>query len=135
LQAHQYVSLIGGILSTSGIFMFAWTADVKHAWIVPVVAMGMFACGGTLVFGSATEYLARSGGSSNGEHAVAACGIFRWVFAAAFSIIAVPLFNAMDAAWAASVLGFINAGGTLLALLLLALDRVSRNSSSRQSAA
>jgi hypothetical protein len=114
--------------------MFAWTADPKLAWIIPVVAMGMFACGGTLVFVTATEYLARSGGSSNGEHAVAACSIFRWVFAAAFSLIAVPLFNAMDTAWAASVLGFINAGGTLLALLLIVLNRVSRNSSRRQSA-
>jgi hypothetical protein len=76
-----------------------------------------------------------SGGSSNGEYAVAACSIFRWIFAAVFSILAVPVFNAMDTAWAASVLGFINTGGTLLALLLLVLDRVSKNSSSRQSAA
>ena len=134
-QAPLWVGLIGSILSTGGIFMFAWTVNLKLAWIIPVVAMGVFACGGTLVFVSGIEYSRASSSSPNGEHAVTACSTFRWVFAAACSIIAVPLFNGIDTAWAASVLGFINAVGTLLALLLLVLDRSSKDSSRRQSAA
>ena len=134
-HTHLYVTLTGSLLSTGGIFMFAWTVDDKLAWIIPVVALGIFACGGTLVFVSATEYLKSTRSSSEGEHAVTGCSTVRWVFAAAFSIIAVPLFNAIDTAWAASVLGFINAGAAVLAMLLLALDQVSKNSPERRSAA
>ena len=134
-QRHLYVSLLGSLLSTGGLFMFGWTVSPNASSIVSVVAMGIFACGGILVFASCTNYLYTiSSSATKGEHAVAAANIFRWLFAAAFAIFAVPLFGAMDPAWATSVLGFINAGGSLMALILLVVSNLSKDSSKSRGA-
>ena len=135
-QPQLYISLFGSLFSTGGLFMFGWTVSPKASSIVPVVAMGIFACGGILVFISSTDYLFTiSGSTTNGEYAVAATSSFRWLFAAAFAIFAVPLFGAVDTAWATSVLGFINAAGSLMALILLVVSMLSKDSPKRQRAA
>ena len=134
-RRHQlFIILLGSLLSTGGFLMFGWTIQLEQPWIVPVVAMGIVASGGTLIFTSTTEYLMQSS-STDGEHAVAVCNIFRWIFAAALSIASVPLFNALQPEWATSVLGFINAGGILVASILLILETYPSKRSRNQSAA
>jgi MFS family permease len=134
-QRQLCIILFGSLLSTGGLFMFGWIVSLKSSSIVPVVATGIFACGGILVFVSSTSYLFTISGSiTNGEQALAAAAIFRWLFAAAFAIFAVPLIGAMDTAWGTSVLGFINVGGSLLALILLVVSKMSKDSPRRQSA-
>lgn len=127
-QNPLWTALSGCVLSTGALLMFGWTLNLKIPWIIPALALGIFACGGYLVFVSTTQYLLLSSNSTDVDHAVAASNMFRWIFAAAFSLFAVPLFNAMDATWATSVLGFINAGAVVLASILLALDKVSKRS-------
>lgn len=136
-QHHLPIILFGSLLSTTGPLTFGWTISVNQPWIVPVVALGVFASGGILTFASTTEYLMNSSSSNpaDGEHAVAACNALRWIFAAALSIVSVPVLNALRPEWAASVLGFVNAGCVVLAMILLLMDRLTRKPSRTQSEA
>jgi hypothetical protein len=102
--------------------MFAWTVQPHIPIIIPTIAMGIFACGGLLIFISISEYLLdRCGEEQDGQSSLAASSMLRYVLAAAFSVFAVPLYSSLSAVWATMVLGFINTAFGLVPWVLLTL--------------
>lgn len=42
--------MLGGILFTTGLFLFGWTSGVNYAWILPVIGAGFIGAGFILIF-------------------------------------------------------------------------------------
>lgn len=102
-----YPAMIGSVMLPIGLFWFAWTARRSIHWIVPIIATIPFACGNLLVFCSAALYLIDTYGQMNGASAMAANGLLRYVFGAAFPLFTVQMYIKLGIDWATSLLGFI----------------------------
>lgn len=83
-----YSAMIGSIILPIGLFWFAWTARSNITWVSPVLAAMPFAMGNLLIFISCCLYLADVYGMQGMASSLAANGVLRYVFGAAF-----PLFT------------------------------------------
>ena len=95
--------LPASILAGGALFLFSWTSTSTIHWIAPVVGMGLFAATGAIVLVSTALYTLEK----HGEEAVAGASLVAWLLAAVFPVFAVPLFHALAANFAGSVLGGI----------------------------
>ncbi|RFU25542.1 hypothetical protein B7463_g10795, partial [Scytalidium lignicola] len=105
-----YPSMIGSIGIPVGLFWFAWTARSDIHWVSPVVATMLFSFGNICVFVSSMTYLIDSYGPRYGASATSANGFSRYMFAAAFPLFAIQMYNKLGIDWATSLLAFISVG-------------------------
>ncbi|OCL10986.1 MFS multidrug transporter-like protein [Glonium stellatum] len=103
-----YAAMMGSFGLPIGLFWFAWTADNGVHWAVPVIAAIPFAWGNLSLFISTALYLVDVYGSLNGASAVAANGILRYSFGAAFPLFTIQMYEKLGTGWATSLLGFIS---------------------------
>ena len=103
-----YTAMLGSILLPIGLFWFAWAPDKNVHWIVPVLAGVPFGWGCLGIFISATTYLVNVYESENGASAVAANGILRYGFGAAFPLFTVQMYQTLGVHWAGSVFAFVS---------------------------
>lgn len=129
-----YSAMLGSILLPIGLFWFAWAPRESVHWIVPVLAGVPFGWGSLTIFVrpptlfpllsspilpfhpnpyssqkqiSATTYLVDVYQATNGASAVAANGILRYGFGAAFPLFTIQMYEAMGVHWAGSVFAFV----------------------------
>lgn len=88
-----YPAMAGAFGMPIGLFWFAWTARSDISWVSPVMAAIPFAWGNLCIFVGAGTYLVDTYGPMNGASALAANGLLRYIFGAAF-----PLF-ALQSKW------------------------------------
>lgn len=83
-----YPAIVGAFGIPVSLFWFAWTAKSSVSWASPVVAAVPFGWGNLCVFTASAMYLVDTYAAINGASAMAANGLLRYVFGAAF-----PLFT------------------------------------------
>ncbi|KAE9366894.1 putative polyamine transporter 4 [Stipitochalara longipes BDJ] len=103
-----YAGMLGSFMLPIGLFWFAWAPNKDVHWIVPVLAGVPFGWGCLGIFISATTYLVNVYQSENGASAVAANGILRYSFGAAFPLFTIQMYDAIGIHWAGSVFAFIS---------------------------
>ncbi|KAH8769449.1 putative polyamine transporter 4 [Hyaloscypha sp. PMI_1271] len=103
-----YAAMLGSFMLPIGLFWFAWAPNKDVHWIVPVLAGVPFGWGCLGIFISATTYLVNVYQSENGASAVAANGILRYGFGAAFPLFTIQMYQAMGVHWAGSVFAFVS---------------------------
>lgn len=99
-------AMIGACFLPVGLFWFAWTNGPDVAWIVPIIASGVFGAGLVLVFLSLTNYLIDSY-AIYAASALAASAFMRSVFGAAFPLFATKMYAGLGIHWASSVPAFL----------------------------
>ena len=103
-----YAALLGSFMLPVGLFWFAWSPRKDVHWIVPVLSGIPFGWGCVAIFLSSMTYLVDVYGSAVGASAIAANGILRYGFGAAFPLFTIQMYDAMGIHWAGSVFGFVS---------------------------
>jgi MFS family permease len=83
-----YPAMIGSIGMPLGLFWFAWTARSDVSWVSPVMAAIPFAWANLVILMGCATYLVDTYQALNGASALAANGILRYGFGAAFPLFA-----------------------------------------------
>ncbi|KAI9843754.1 MAG: hypothetical protein M1837_006114 [Sclerophora amabilis] len=102
-----YAAMAGSVALPVALFWFAWTARADIHWISPVIATVPFAFANLSIFASSAMYLVDTYAASNGASALAANGLLRYIFGAAFPLFTVQMYTRLGIDWATSLLGFI----------------------------
>ncbi|KAL7275251.1 Polyamine transporter 4 [Rhizina undulata] len=100
-------AMIGSFMMPLGLFWFAWTARPGIHWISPVLAGVPFGAGLVLVFLTAVMYILEVYTPMVAASAIAALGLLRYLFAMAFPLFTVNMYEKLGIAWATSIFGFI----------------------------
>ncbi|RDW69931.1 hypothetical protein BP5796_08328 [Coleophoma crateriformis] len=103
-----YAAMVGSIMLPIGLFWFAWSPRESIHWIVPVEAGVPFGWGALTIFISSTTYLVDVYGAANGASAVAANGILRYAFGAAFPLFTIQMYEKLGIHWAGTVFAGIS---------------------------
>ncbi|KAI9641930.1 hypothetical protein NHQ30_009799 [Ciborinia camelliae] len=95
---------LGGILFAIGLFWFGWTAAPNIHWILPVLASMFIGAGFNIIFQQCINFLIDTY-ALYAASAVSANTFLRSILAAAFPLLAGPMFGGMGVGPAMSVLG------------------------------
>ncbi|XHG05771.1 hypothetical protein AWENTII_008984 [Aspergillus wentii] len=118
----------GGVLLTTGLFWFAWTAASKYPWPLPVVAAGFIGAGFTLVFQQCLNFLVDTYGPYAAS-AVSANTILRSVLACALPVAAAPMAHTLGIGPAISLLGGVSCLALPVPLLFMKYAPILRRKS------
>jgi len=98
--------VVGGVLFVIGLFWFGWTAAPQYHWALPTVAAGFIGAGFNVIFQQCINFLVDSYGLYAAS-AVSANTFLRSILAAAFPLVARPMFSSLGVGPAMSILGGI----------------------------
>ncbi|KAJ5761244.1 MFS general substrate transporter [Penicillium odoratum] len=97
---------IGGVIFAIGLFWFGWTADPKIHWIAPVLAAVFIGAGFNIIFQQCMNFLIDTY-QLYAASAVSANTFLRSALAAAFPLVASPMFRNLGVGPAMSLVGGI----------------------------
>ncbi|KAJ5648760.1 MFS general substrate transporter [Penicillium lividum] len=97
---------IGGIIFAIGLFWFGWTADPKIHWIAPLFAAVFIGAGFNIIFQQCMNFLIDTY-QLYAASAVSANTFLRSALAAAFPLVATPMFHNLGVGPAMSLVGGI----------------------------
>lgn len=100
--------MVGSVLFTAGLFLFAWTADPEIFWLVPCIGIVLEGIGFFTIFQAALNYLIDTF-QRYAASAVAANTFLRSVFAGAFPLFITPMLSNIGVGWGVSIFGFVAA--------------------------
>ena len=103
-EARLLPMVVGGVLFAIGLFWFGWTAAPQYHWALPTVATGFIGAGFNIIFQQCINFLIDTY-QLYAASAVSANTFLRSLLAAAFPLIAKPMFNNLGVAPAMSILG------------------------------
>jgi hypothetical protein len=129
-EERLYGAMVGSVFLPVGLFWFAWSARPSVHFMVPIVALAFFGAGNLLVFDSAVLYLIDCYGASASASAMSANNVLRYLFASAFPLFTVQMFERLGNGWAGSLLGFIALGLMPLPWVFYRYGRALRSRSS-----
>jgi MFS family permease len=125
-EERLYTSMLGSFGIPISLFWFAWTAREDVHFMVPIVAGVPFGWGTVTLFVSSfaqkldysltsiqlggMTYLLDTYGAMYGASAIAANGLLRYSFGAAFPMFTLQMYDKLGINWAASLLAFIGVG-------------------------
>ncbi|KAK1254144.1 hypothetical protein MKX08_008139 [Trichoderma sp. CBMAI-0020] len=109
-EERLYPALMGSFGVAIGLFWFAWTARPSVHWISPILALIPFNWGNLCIFATSITYMIDCYGARYGASALSANAFTRYVFAAAFPLFIIQMYDTLTTKWAASLLGFIAIG-------------------------
>jgi MFS family permease len=115
-----YFSCLESTLLPLGLFLFGWTSHFQVHWIVPVIGVAISTIGIFSVYLAVFNYLADTY-HSYASSALAAQSFCRNMLGGIFPLVSKQLFNHLSFGPAASLLGGIGAGLTLVPWLLIFL--------------
>lgn len=106
------LSILGSVLLTIGLFIFAWASNPHHHWMGPLVGAAIHCAGGFLIFQTLFNYLAMSFPRYMAS-VFAGNDLFRSVIAGCFPLFGTPMFKNLSiknfpVAWGTTILGFIS---------------------------
>ncbi|TGO26389.1 hypothetical protein BPAE_0060g00040 [Botrytis paeoniae] len=105
-EARLPPSLIGSIALPLGLFWFAWTNSPSIHWSVSIIGSAPFGFGMVLVFMSTTNYLIDSY-VIYAASVLAASGVLRSLFGAAFPLFTTYMYRDLGIHWASSIPAFL----------------------------
>ncbi|EEP77972.1 conserved hypothetical protein [Uncinocarpus reesii 1704] len=101
------LACLGGPLYVIALFWLGWTARPEIHWVVPALSGIPFGMGFMLIFMAILNYLADAYETFSAS-AQSAASCTRSIFGAGLPVAAVPMFNALGASWACSLLAFFS---------------------------
>ncbi|KAL5343644.1 major facilitator superfamily domain-containing protein [Aspergillus crustosus] len=99
-------AILGAPLPTIGMFWFGWSSYPDVHWIMPIIGSAFFGLGVFLAFQGIFTFLVDAY-PLYAASALAANAFLRSVFAAAFPLFGVQMYNALGYQWATSLLAFL----------------------------
>ena len=99
-------AIIGGWLSTFGLFIFAWTIYPSIHWLVPLIGAALFGCGMILVFSGVFTFLVEAF-PLFAASALSANAFARSTFAGAFPLFGVQMYEKLGYHWATTLLAVL----------------------------
>ncbi|KAK2591490.1 hypothetical protein QQS21_010810 [Conoideocrella luteorostrata] len=99
-------AIMGSFLVPAGIFMFGWSTYPWVHWIVPIIGSCIFAIGNVLLFTGIFTFLVDAY-PLYAASALAANAFVRCLFAAAFPLFGVQMYEKLGYQWASSLLAFL----------------------------
>ncbi|KAG0128968.1 major facilitator superfamily domain-containing protein [Tuber indicum] len=98
--------LMGGVLVTTGLFWYGWSAEKKLHWIMPLIGTAFFGAGMIPVFAAIQTYLIDMS-PRYAASAVSASTLFRSLVAFAFPLFGKQMYDKLGYGWGNSLMGFI----------------------------
>ncbi|KAI0025406.1 MFS general substrate transporter [Xylariomycetidae sp. FL0641] len=129
-----YPAMIGSLLLPISLFTFAWTMRPDITPAVPIIAIVIFGTGNISLFVSALQYIGDAYHRTNVASAVSANSLARYTLSATFPLFSLQLYQALEIAWASSLLGFISLALLPMPWLLFKFGKAVRKKSSYQTA-
>ncbi|KAL2810350.1 efflux pump antibiotic resistance protein [Aspergillus granulosus] len=99
-------AILGSPMITIGLFWFGWSSYPDLHWIMPIIGSGFFGLGVFLAFQGILTFLVDAY-PLYAASALAANAFLRSVFAAAFPLFGVQMYNSLGYQWATSLLAFL----------------------------
>ncbi|KGO78092.1 Major facilitator superfamily domain, general substrate transporter [Penicillium italicum] len=99
-------AILGAPMITIGLFWFGWSSYPQVHWIMPVIGSGFFGLGVFLAFQGILTFLVDAYPLYTAS-ALAANAFLRSIFAAAFPLFGVQMYEALGYQWATSLLAFL----------------------------
>ncbi|KAK8093593.1 major facilitator superfamily domain-containing protein [Apiospora hydei] len=99
-------AVAGAVLVPIGLFIFAWTTFPWVHWMVPIVGSGIFGMGTLLVFTGIFTFLVDAY-PKYAASAMAANAFTRCVFAAAFPLFGLQMYERLGYQWGSSLIAFL----------------------------
>ena len=99
--------MIGSVVFSAGLFIFAWTSDPSIPWIATVIGTVLIGFGFFTIFQSALNYLIDTFQKYSAS-AIAANRFLRSVLALAFPLFVNPMFAKLGVDWGTSVFAFFS---------------------------
>ncbi|KAF2170045.1 hypothetical protein M409DRAFT_32940, partial [Zasmidium cellare ATCC 36951] len=100
-------SLPASILLPASLFMLGWTARPSIPWILPILAMALYALSTLTTYISTTLYVLESYGPEHGLSAVGGVMMVVFVFGGVFPLFAEGMFRGLGAGLGCSVFAFV----------------------------
>ncbi|KAF3483698.1 uncharacterized protein GIQ15_03022 [Arthroderma uncinatum] len=97
---------IGGIFVPIGLFWYAWTAEGKLYWIVPIIGTGFISGGMVITYMTSTLYLVDAY-TVYVASVTASSTIFHCLFATFLRLAGPAMYGKLGIGWGTSILGFI----------------------------
>ena len=99
--------MLGSVVFSAGLFMFAWSSGKDVPWIVPCIGIALQGVGFFTIFQSALNYLVDCF-QRYAASAVAANTFLRSTFAGAFPLFITPMLHSLGIGWGVSIFAFIS---------------------------
>ncbi|KAI6086587.1 MFS general substrate transporter [Hypoxylon rubiginosum] len=99
-------AIAGALATPIGLFIFAWSSYPWVHWIVPIIGSGIFGFGTLLVFTGIFTFLVDAY-PRYAASALAANSFVRCIFAAAFPLFGIQMYNKLGYQWGSSLLAFL----------------------------
>ncbi|KAI1812263.1 MFS multidrug transporter-like protein [Poronia punctata] len=106
-EERLYTSMLGAFGIPVALFWFGWTAKPGVHFLVPIAAGVPFGWGVVALFLGGITYLLDTYGAMYSASAVAANGLLRYTFGAAFPLFTIQMYEKLGIGWATSLLGFV----------------------------
>lgn len=127
-EQRLYGACVGGVLLPVSLAVFAATANPSVHWFGPVFAGGMFGCAMLLIFMAGVAYMVDAY-LAVAASAMAANSFLRSLFAAAFPLFTLQMFNTLGASWALGLLSFVTLAFAPIPFAFMALGgRIRKHS-------
>ncbi|KAI9695316.1 MAG: hypothetical protein M1820_008723 [Bogoriella megaspora] len=97
---------IGTVVVPAGLFLYAWSAEKKEHWILPIIGTGFLGAGMFCLFMPAISYLVDAY-TVYAASVSAAATVFRSLLGALLPLAGNSMYNALGVGWGTSLLGFI----------------------------
>lgn len=97
-------AMLGGVLLSTGLYWFAWTAQDSVSYYSPIFAMILISWGSLNVYASTSAYVLDTYGPAYGASANGASSMARYGMSFVAPLFALPMYHGLGTAWATTLL-------------------------------
>ena len=101
-----YPAMIASFLLPSFLFGFAWTAQTRQHWMVPIVFQGFLSLCSLMIYASVNLFMIDAYGPLYGASAAGAAMLSRYTLSTIFPLFSLQMYKALGVGWATSLLAF-----------------------------
>lgn len=109
-ETRLFPAMLTSLGLPTSLFIFAWTAQYRIHWIVPMVFQGLAMCSSVLIYAGSNLYMVDAYGPLFGASASSAAMLTRYILSAAFPLFTLQMYEALGVGWATSLLAFCTLG-------------------------
>ncbi|KAF7185418.1 Polyamine transporter 4 [Pseudocercospora fuligena] len=102
-----YPAMIASPVMPIALLIFAWTAQYRIHWFVPIFFQGVAMMSSVIIYAPTNLFMMDSYGPLYGASAAGAAMLSRYSLSAAFPLFSLQMFQALGVGWATSILAFI----------------------------
>ncbi|KAJ9156578.1 Mfs multidrug [Pleurostoma richardsiae] len=121
------VLILGALLAPAGLFCYAWTAEKKEHWMLPIVGTGFLGGGMVIAVMAISTYLVDTY-TTFAASAMAASTVLRSLLGALLPLAGDSMYDALGVGWGTSLLGFISVAFIPLPFIFLKYGQKFRES-------